>query len=251
MTGLLFWAAAVRAAAVLPATADLRPAFGEGGLTPKSQRSRGCCSLFAVVGVVEFELWRSTGQPVRLSEEYCNWASHETNGRGVDGSFFSDALNGIAQHGLCREELMPYQDEFKPDLEPSDEARADAATRRSFRAEWIKEWDPHTGMSEEQLAAMRRALADGHPVALGMRWPKKDVYNDAHTLAVPPAEEVFDGHSIVLVGYTDSPDQPGEGTFIFRNSSGPDWRDGGYAYMPYAYARAYGNDAVTIHPAVD
>ena len=51
-----------------------------------------------------------------------------------------------------------------------------------------------------------------------------------------------DGHSVLLVGYRDEPDQPGGGVFIFRNTSQAD-RDG---LMPYAYARHYMNDAVWI-----
>lgn len=245
MTPLLLWAALSESP--LPATADLRPAFAEGGLAPKSQGARGCCSLFALVGVLEFELARA-GTPVRLSEEYLNWASHRTNGRRVDGSFFSDALNGLAEHGLCREELMPYAATFDPEAEPSPEARAEAAGRRAFRATWIKEWDVRTGLTEEQLGAVRRAVATGHPVACGLRWPKEAVYDGEHTLNVPPPEEVFDGHSIVLVGYQDDPERPGEGWFWFRNSSGPDWQAAGHARLPYAFARAYGNDAVIVTP---
>jgi len=55
-----------------------------------------------------------------------------------------------------------------------------------------------------------------------------------------PPEEVFDGHSVLLVGYRDDP--PGGGVFIFRNTN----RGGRDGFMPYSYARAYMNDAVWI-----
>jgi C1A family cysteine protease len=61
-------------------------------------------------------------------------------------------------------------------------------------------------------------------------------------LEMPPTDGVYDGHSVLIVGWRDDPDQPGGGVFIFRNSSN-NGRDG---YMPYAYARAYMNDAVWI-----
>ena len=59
-----------------------------------------------------------------------------------------------------------------------------------------------------------------------------------------PPEAVFDGHSVMLVGYRDDETQSGGGVFIFRNSS-HGGRDG---FMPYSYAREYMNDSVWISP---
>jgi hypothetical protein len=234
----------------LPAAADLRPRFAALGLSPKDQSPRGCCSLFAINGVFEFELATAAPAqpPVRLSEEYLNWASHQTNGRQSDGSFFADALRGIATFGVCREELMPYTREFRPDVPPSEAAVLDAASRRGLSEVWIKPWDVTTGMSAAMLTALRRELAAGHPVAVGLRWPKQETYGADGLLVVPPPEQVFDGHSIVLVGYRDDAGAPGGGVFTFRNSFGANWREGGYGCLPYAYAAAYGNDAVALRP---
>ena len=60
-----------------------------------------------------------------------------------------------------------------------------------------------------------------------------------------PADAVYDGHSILFVGYRDDSEQAGGGVFIFRNTS-HGGRDG---YMPFEYAKAYMNDAVWINPA--
>jgi len=230
----------------LPSRADLRPDYASLGLKPKNQNPRGCCSLFAMVGVLEFELAKATGKPVSLSEEYMNWASHQTNGRGSDGSFFSDALRGAECFGICAETLMPYQREFRPDAEPSVEAFRDAETRKGVSALWIKEWDVTTGMTNAMLAQIRESVATGHPVAIGMRWPKTDTYLGDQLLTPPRPEDVFDGHSVVIVAYEDDAAQPGGGTFVFRNSFGPEWGEGGYARMSYAYAQAYGNDALGL-----
>jgi hypothetical protein len=175
-----------------------------------------------------------------------NWASHQTNGRKIDGSFFSDALAGLRQFGICTENLLPYASDFDPSLSPPATAREDALTRRDVSAFWIKEWDVTTGLNEAQLLAVRRRLAEGHPVAVGLRWPKTARYVAGHCLVQPPPADVFDGHSIVLVGYTDDPPQAGSGTFLFRNSSGLAWEEGGYARFSYDYARAYANDAVSL-----
>jgi C1A family cysteine protease len=59
---------------------------------------------------------------------------------------------------------------------------------------------------------------------------------------MPPPEGVFDGHSVLLVGYQDDPKQAGGGVFVFRNSN----HLGRERYMTYAYAIAYMNDALWI-----
>lgn len=230
----------------LPSLADLRPDYASLGLKPKNQNPRGCCSLFAMVGVLEFELAKSTGQPVSLSEEFMNWASHQTSGRGSDGSFFSDALRGVECFGICTEALMPYAREFNPDAVPSLEAFRNAEARKDVSALWIKEWDVTTGMTDAMLAQIRESVASGHPVAIGMRWPKTDSYLGDQLLSPPKPEDVFDGHSVVIVAYEDDAAQPGGGTFIFRNSFGPDWGEAGHSRMSYAYAQAYGNDALGL-----
>lgn len=231
----------------LPDSVDLRFRFAEWGLEPRAQGKRGTCSVFAVVGLIEFTIAQAQGRlSDRLSVEYLNWASHQTNERRVDGSFFSDALEGLRRSGICTETHLPYAAEFDADLTPPETAKVDALARRTFSDVWIKEWNPETGLTEEQMLAIKESIAAGQPVAVGLRWPKKTVYHPGHLLETPPPEEVFDGHSIIFVGYTDDSNVPGGGTFLFRNSSGPDWEEGGYARFTYDYARAYANDAVGL-----
>ena len=74
-------------------------------------------------------------------------------------------------------------------------------------------------MSDGQFLGLKRALAKGHPVACGLRWPKS--LKGSAILSDNPPGGVVDGHSIVLTGYADDPAAPGGGTFRFRNSFGP------------------------------
>ena len=62
---------------------------------------------------------------------------------------------------------------------------------------------------------------------------------------MPPPNAVEDGHSIALVGYVDDAKDKG-GVFLFRNSWGPKWGNGGYGTMSYAYVRTYANDLVWL-----
>ena len=63
---------------------------------------------------------------------------------------------------------------------------------------------------------------------------------------MPGADQVFDGHSIVLVGYEETPGKTGGGVFLFRNCAGPRWGDEGYGRISYAYTKAYANDALWL-----
>ena len=54
---------------------------------------------------------------------------------------------------------------------------------------------------------------------------------DTGTVPMPaPGEALLGGHAVLIVGYNDATHR-----FRVRNSWGPDWGDGGYFTMPYAY----------------
>ena len=109
---------------------------------------------------------------------------------------------------------------------------------------WIKRWSTDALLTERQLSEIKLALAAGHPVACGLRWPK--TLNGNKLLAVSTADQVSDGHSIAFVGYENDPKQNGGGVLLFRNSYGPKWGDKGYGVMSYGYARTYANDALWL-----
>jgi hypothetical protein len=236
----------VAAADALPHSVDLTPDFQKQGLVPLAQGKRDDCSLFAVTGVVEFECAHHALAPRgRLSEEFLIWASDKATGQTGDQAMFYKAVQGLNTYGVCAAELMPYEDKPNAQRQPSPGAIADAQKlRERWRIEWIKRWSTDRRLSERELQKIKHALAHGHPVACGLRWPKK--LKGHEMLAVPPPAQVFDGHSIVFVGYEDDPEQPRSGLLRFRNSWGATWGDHGYGTMSYAYARAYANDAVCL-----
>jgi Papain family cysteine protease len=253
-TGLA-WSAIVALAAscggavadALPHSVDLTPEFQKQGLVALAQGKRDDCSLFAVTGVVEFECARRAMAPHgRLSEEFLIWASDKATGQTGDQAMFYNAVQGLNTYGICAAELMPYDDKPNPHRQASPRAMADARKlRERWRIEWIKRWSVDRQLTERELLAIKHALVNGHPVACGLRWPKN--LNGDKLLIVPPTKQVFDGHSIVFVGYEDGPGQPGGGLLRFRNSFGEKWGDHGYGTMSYAYARTYANDAICLH----
>jgi hypothetical protein len=232
-----------------PGAVDLRSNFQRWGLAERRQGSRGTCSAFTVASALEFAVAKRQGHCPRLSVEFLNWAANRTGNDAADGGFFSDLWNGFAAYGICAEDDMPYAAKFDPAAQPSAAALADAKTRLplGLRLHWIKEWNVNTGLTDEHLAGIRRTLGEGWPVCGGFRWPNQASWVDG-VLRMCPSNAVYDGHSVLLVGYRDDAAQPGGGVFLFRNTAG-EGRDGS---MPYAYARAFMNDAAWVdYPSRD
>jgi len=227
----------------LPASADLRPRFEKWGLDVLKQGKRGTCSVFTLVGALEFAAASKRQHGERFSVEFLNWGANKINGAKEDGSFFSDLWSAYAAYGICRESTLPYRAEFDPALAPPAEVLAEAKAQLALglRHHWIKEWNVNTGLTEAEFLAIKRTLDQGWPVCGGFRWPKKPKWTDS-VLGMCPADAVYDGHSVLLVGYRDDPSQPGGGLFLFRNTN----KDGPGGSMPYTYAREYMNDAIWI-----
>lgn len=226
----------------LPDAVDLRPRFQQWGLDPRRQGPRGTCSVFTVAGALEFAVASRLGRGTRLSVEFLNWAGHQAADRRADGGFFSELWDGYAAYGISPEEALPYRESYDADLQPEPRVLEAAQGLQQFdlRLHWIKAWDPTTGLTGSQLDAIRQTLAHGRPVCGGFRWPKQARW-EQDVLQLCPPEEVFDGHSVLLVGYRSDPDHAG-GLFLIRNSGG-EGRDG---FLPYDYARAYMNDAAWV-----
>jgi hypothetical protein len=226
-----------------PSEIDLRPAFEKWGLGPRVQGKRNTCSVFTVVGALEYALARKDNRGTRLSVEFLNWASNQALRDAQDGGFFSDLWRGFTTYGTCPERDMPYQDKFDPNRAPGEEARDRARLlhEAGLRLHWIKRWNPHTGLTAKQLLAIKDVLRRQWPVCGGFRWPRQVKWKD-DVLEMAPPEGVYDGHSVLIVGYRDDPGQAGGGVLLFRNSS----NNGRDSYMTYEYACAYMNDAVWI-----
>jgi hypothetical protein len=235
-----------RAQKALPREVSLIAEFQKLGLPPRVQGERDTCSLFAITALAEYESARRSPSPHRrLSEEFLIWAGNEASGLKGDQAMFYKAVHGLNALGICTEESMPYADRSDAKRRPSEKALNDAKERSGrWKVEWIKRWDLQRSLTDAEIRHIKQALAQGHPVACGFRWPKE--MKGHEILAVPPSDKVFDGHSVALVGYEEDSSKPGGGVFWFRNSNGPRWGVDGYGIMSFAYARAYANDAVWL-----
>ena len=105
----------------VPAAVDLRPLFADVGLTVRAQGPRNTCSVFTVVGAMEYALARQDGAKTRLSVEFLNWASNAAISERQDGGYFSDLWKGYEAFGVCDETDEPYRTKFDPELRPGKE----------------------------------------------------------------------------------------------------------------------------------
>lgn len=222
---------------------DLRPQLEAWGLDARSQGGRGTCSVFATVGIAEYEWASLTGQAVRLSVEYANWARQRVAPGGNDGGFFHFIIPGLLRYGICREELMPYQADFIPELVPSLEALWDASRRRGWEVRWIRPYTGVPGFTEADMAGVLDSLREGHPVAVGMGLWAKEEFDDGLLLRMPEDDRIGAEHSVVLDGFRLDSGIPGGGAFLMRNHSGTDWGDRGYIQVPFQWIQAHANDA--------
>jgi hypothetical protein len=161
----------------LPASVDLQTRFTDFGLKQRQQGARGTCSVFTMVGALEFAVARSQGHGELLSVDFLNWAANQHRAP-RDGAFFSDMWKGFADYGICDEEQMPYVNKFDSSRAPDPAAIARAKMRleSGLTTHWIKEWNVKTGLTDAQFLAIKQTLNQGWPVCGGFRWPKKPIW---------------------------------------------------------------------------
>lgn len=243
LVSVLLFVASVGAAEpiTLPNQVDLSPQFDKWELSRRSQAKRPTCSVFAVIGALEFTRAKQGQKTGYMSVEYANWAKNQVASTSTDGGFFSTIWRGIRRHGICDENLYPYKDKFDAQAKPDEIALANAKEFLDIPASirWIKRWNPNTGITETQFLEIKKTLLEGFPVCVGLRWPHKEIRKEDILLSVPEGD-VFDGHSVLFIGYQDDEQVEGKGYFILRNSNSSKQND----KMSYRYAMNYANDAV-------
>jgi len=82
---------------------------------------------------------------------------------------------------------------------------------------------------------VKKALAGGSPVVVGMVTPKSFFRSDTFKLWEPkpgedPQDKALRGHALCIIGYDDN---KYGGAFRVINSFGPRWADGGYCWISY------------------
>jgi hypothetical protein len=232
---------------------DLRPRFGELGLWVKDQGHRPSCAVFAMVSALEFQSAEANGNAQRFSEEYLYWATRKSLNRGggesiaaassgdedtSDSGFTLDEVaTALRTYGIPLRDKVPNRFAGKAMDNPPDEIIDEA--RRGVRLS-VHAIPGHDGAT---LATnIIHALNLGIPVPVGLRWIDSRVWR-VQFLDTQMTYE-GNGHAVTIVGYRCKTGRIEDAVFVFKNSWGPRWGQGGYGTASYRYL------ADNLHAAV-
>jgi Papain family cysteine protease len=208
-------------AAEMPEMIDLRPFM----TSVENQYDSNSCTANAMAGAYEYLENRLYGQATDVSRLFIYYNARALDGstHEDEGTYLANCVKVVRKYGACSEEIWPFQlGQIK--AKPPKAAYKDGVR---FRIE-------DAASVAVDLDTMRACLAEGYPFVFGLQLFESFTGSGGNggLVAMPdPENETHNGgHAMLCVGYSDS-DQ----VFVVRNSWGPEWGDGGYCYVPYAY----------------
>lgn len=233
---------------------DFRPELVKLTHAARAQGLRPSCTVFAMVGAMEFRNFMVTGEAVNYSQEYLIWATFTEKGLdpardvgdwdGTSDIGFSilEVSNALSLHGVATLEEMPntFGVSMSKIQEPSEKVIESARDRTRFRVLSL-----HADEVGTMLAKMIHAINNGYPIVIGASFPPPLSLTYAETIHRQEASPTF-GHAVLLVGYENKTGRPEDTMFIFLNSWGSWWGVNGYGYIHYEYLEKYMWTAVTV-----
>lgn len=226
---------------------SLQSEFINLGLYAKNQGRRPSCSVFAVVSALEFQNARLIGGVETLSEEYLVWATRRSlglTGPGADpipdpatgevaedsGYTLPSVIGALQTYGIPLYEDMRNQPGVAVGkiADPAPETIARARARRLVFISQL----PGRGPAQV-LPRLVHALNAGYPVPAGLGWPGDRAIRAGFLSAQAPVPGAF--HAVTFVGYECPTGSLEDAVFIFKNSYGPRWGQGGYGRATAAY----------------
>ena len=236
---------------------DLRPKFFELELGIKNQGRRTSCAIFAIVSALEYQNAELNGHVEKFSEEYLIWAVRKTVQRipldrdtatirtskedNDDGFTLGEVVSALRTYGIPLQSSMPNTFGHKSDeiLEPPQATITEAKNHQHIYFHQLPGRDQVTRINNAV-----QALNVGIPVAIGLSWPNYHTLRNGYLSKQRPAPN--SGHAVTLVGYKSPSGRIEDAVFIFKNSWGVDWGQGGYGTVTYDYLSNYLNDAVLL-----
>ncbi len=205
------------------------------------QGLEGACTGFGLACVANYLFWvrhvqEGTGTPFlpvsprmlyELARRYDEWP-----GTDYEGSSCRGALKGWHKHGVCSNEVWPYQldKSGKPVFaRPSPQWQLDAAQRPLgvyYRVDRESIVDLQAAISDIGAVYVSAWVHDGWDTLAAIKRPAPNKHDD-----LPEIEAIKDpgsrgGHAFALVGYN-------ERGFVVQNSWGTSWGASGFAVLPY------------------
>jgi C1A family cysteine protease len=203
----------------------------------QSQGARGTCVSFTMTALNEY-VQRRGGNWEDLSEQHLYYEIKQIDGDPDCGTRLSHAANVLRDLGQCQEHLWPYN----PDSGCNDHGARPVLAQPDGLAHRLAS---PLGMSPRDVLAYKAHLSQQRPVAVAFdtydSWKGSAETERSGRITMRVGNEPdTGGHAVLLVGYQDTPDSPGGGFFIVRNSWGTSWANespygAGYGTVPYEY----------------
>lgn len=215
--------------AVAPRSArvDLREYF----VDVYEQESLNASSAHACVGLVEYFERRANGRLLRPSRLFLYQNSLRLAGvQGDVGTDLRTSLKTMVRCGVPPERYWPYEVARFSD-QPDPFLYSFAEPYRSVN--YIR-LDCRQVSGPENLQTVKAFLAAGFPSAFGFPVPSS-LSDDADIPYRPTFDAILGGQAVLAVGYDDRWLRGSRGALLVRNSWGPEWGEGGYGWLPYAY----------------
>jgi C1A family cysteine protease len=191
----------------------------------EDQGDLGSCSANAMTNAYELSVKRLYPDKFvelsRLFVYYNSRSLHNETDSDV-GAYIRSTLSATKHHGICREELWPY-DISKFSVVPSDICYQDAMTRTISNYNLI-----------DSVSDMLEILNQNKPIIIGLTvYPSFNYVDKNNPRIYLPNDKELDqggGHAMTIVGYDIAKRQ-----FIVKNSFGRHWGNNGYGWLPFEY----------------
>ena len=232
----------------------------------KNQGSRGTCTFFSTMGLVEAAIKKDLKKEVNLSEEYLNYTA-KTSGYfpRVEGSTVSSNLYSISNYGLLLERDWSYQPSWFGSKLPCEGLKAEdmssplnCFSHNAPDEETKKKIIPAQGLSytyvyKDTTEIIRHLAEKQRPLTMSIAvnfngWPNTgDVYhNEELRQECLQTPSPCGGHSILLTGYDLD-----KKVFFFKNSWGKEWGHEGFGTITFDTVENYVTDSLYYATATE
>jgi hypothetical protein len=232
---------------------SLRPRIEELNLRTKNQGRRPSCSVFAIVGALEFQHALLTNDAKRFSEEYLYWATDRTIQRagrppaeegndGLDAGYsLGEVGAALRAYGIPYEESMRYLQGTAAKDRPEPDTAIIGEARNLGRVSLINLPGRDTPTRINNLIHVLNASL---PVPVGLAWPNDTTSRNGYLSKQIPNGKY--GHAVTIVGYECPTGRMEDCVFLFKNSWGVQWGQGGYGRVTYEYLSKHLYEAVLL-----
>ncbi|MDI1320357.1 MAG: C1 family peptidase, partial [bacterium] len=196
------------------------------------------------------------GRVEKFSEEYLIWAVRKTVQRtpvpgtaggetakedADEGFAISEVVEALRAYGIPLQSTMPntFGSKIGAIENPPPAVVEEARNHQRIFVHRLPGRDPATLINN-----LVQALNVGVPIPVGLSWPNYRSIRTGYLSAQKPVSG--SGHAVTIVGYTCPTGRLEDTVFLFKNSWGPDWGQGGYGTVTYGYLSNYLNDAVVL-----